>query len=46
LKEDALLLSAEINEDLFTYKRYLKILPSTEVLSDFNPSYYKTRNVS
>jgi len=46
LEEEALLLSGEMNEDLLTYMGYLKILPSTEMLPVFEPSYYKTRYVS
>lgn len=41
-----LLFCGEINEDLITYNGYLKILPSTEMLPVFKPSYYKARKVS
>jgi len=46
LQEEALLLSGEINEDLFTYKGYLKILPSIEMLPVLIRLIIKKHNVS
>ena len=46
LKDVALLLSGEMKEDLFTYKGYLNILPPTEIVQVFKPSYYKTPKIA